>query len=123
MRTKILAAILLVLTVLAVSLNTYAVGKEIEQTARAVEAIQIEEDTRAAEAQTRAAYDSFKEREDYLSITLNHSDLRSIEEMFSEMIGMLSVADADGARVTKSRLTDALSHLRRLCGLNMDSVL
>ena len=39
------------------------------------------------------------------------------------MIGYLSVKDTEGAEMTKSRLIDALLHLRRLSGVNISSIL
>ena len=58
-----------------------------------------------------------------MGMTVSHEDLTAIETGFSEMIGYLSVGDRNGAEVTKSRLLDALGHLRRLTGINIESVI
>jgi len=123
MKIKIIAAILLFGIIFAVILNTVMLTRSIDQYTATVSALEIDEErTLAAEAEARAAYAQFKRCETYMSLTVNHNDLTAIEELFSEMIGQLSVGDADGAKVTKNRLIDALSHLRRLSGVNIDSV-
>lgn len=65
----------------------------------------------------------FERAERFISLTVNHEDLTNIEECYSELIGYLSVGMQDEAEVTKSRLIDALTHLKRLSGVNIDSII
>ena len=46
----------------------------------------------------------------------------NIELGFAELIGMAKVGDSEGAQVTKSRLKYSLEHLKRLAGMNIDSI-
>ena len=73
--------------------------------------------------EAEVAYDGFKKKESYISLTVNHNDLTNIEELFSEMIGYIKIDDRDEATVTKNRLLDSLEHLRRLSGFNIDAII
>ena len=123
MKIRILAACLLVLTASAVFVNTYFLGREIDRFSDRVSHISIPDTvTDTILTSARVVYADFKKAETYMSLSVNHNDLTNIEEIFSEMIGYLSVGDANGAKVAKSRLTDALGHLKRLSGINIDSI-
>ena len=122
MKDKILAVILLVLTLSLVVTNTLLLKKEIGKIEDSVSALDTREGG-SSDDDAKAIYDKFKEKETYISMTVNHNDLTNIEESFAELIGYLSVNDYDGATVIKSRLLDALSHLRRLTGFNIDAII
>lgn len=68
-------------------------------------------------------YDEFLDDERFISLTVSHEDLRDIEKGFSEVITAAKMEDADELERAKSRLVDALLHLGRLCGINVDSIL
>lgn len=124
MKVKIASGAILFLVILAVILNTGALKRTIDGFCETVEALEINEgDIEGSLLRARRIYSDFKRAETYMSLTVNHNDLTAIEEIFSEMIGCLSVGDSDGARIAKSRLSDALMHLRRLSGVNIDSVI
>ena len=123
MRIKIFAAALISAIIGAVILNTLFLTKTINDFSEKVTRLEISDaDIKGAEMNARETYSQFKDRETFMSLTVNHNDLTAIEELFSEMIGYLSIGDGDEARVAKSRLIDALSHLRRLSGVNIDSI-
>ena len=123
MKIKIFAVALISAIIGAVILNTLFLTKTINDFSEKVTRLEISDtDIKGAEMNARETYSQFKDRETFMSLTVNHNDLTAIEELFSEMIGYLSIGDGDGARVAKSRLIDALSHLRRLSGVNIDSV-
>ena len=124
MKEKIIAVCLFVLVVSFVITNTIVLNIQIEEICDAVKAIEIREDSlKEAERETREIFDIYKRREVFISLTVNHDDLTNIEESFDEMIGYLSVGDADGARVTKNRLVGSLEHLRRLSGFTIDAII
>ena len=123
MRIKIFATALISAIIGAVILNTLFLTKTINDFSEKVTRLEISDtDIKGAEINARETYSQFKDRETFMSLTVNHNDLTAIEELFSEMIGYLSIGDGDEARVAKSRLIDALSHLRRLSGVNIDSI-
>lgn len=76
----------------------------------------------AKEKYTRI-YDELKGKMSYISLTVNHEDLTSITEGFAELIGTLEANDGDAFTTVKSRLISSLEHIRRLAGINIDSIL
>ena len=123
MKTKILAVVLLVLTVGGVIANTVAIGRIISDYETAVRELEVDGGEESSAKAARELFESFQDSERFVSITVNHDDLTSIEELFSELIGHLEVGDGDAAHVTKNRLIDALRHLGRLSGFNIDSII
>ena len=83
----------------------------------------IEVDSPMAKKQAEELYSFFEKHQRLISITVSHDDLRSIDDALCELIGALSVDDTDEAKITKSRLCGSLRHLKRLSGLNIDSII
>jgi hypothetical protein len=110
------------LTITSVLINTYLVDKTILRITSDVEAIKTS-DTDTAYRATQNSLRYFKEKELYISLTVNHEDLTSIEDSFAEMLGNLSVGEKSAAEVTKNRLLCSLMHLRRLSGINIDAII
>ena len=79
----------------------------------------------AIDARERAEelYGFFEKHQRLISITVSHDDLRDIDDEMCELIGALTVEDTEGAQITKSRLCGSLRHLKRLSGLNIDSII
>ena len=123
MKIKITAIVIIVLVVSSSALNTLFLHNEIQRLISLTESLKPDEPPESALADAEELRDEFMKVEKIMSITVNHNDLTDIEEIFSEMIGYLKVEDYDGARVAKSRLEDALKHLRRLTGINIDAVI
>lgn len=121
MKQKILAVVLLIGVIAFVTVNTIVLNKQIGATIARVESLSLEEEN--AESEARRMYDDYKKKEKYMSVTVSHDDLTSIEDCFVEMIGFLSVGDVQNAAVAKSRLISCLEHLRRLSGFNMDAII
>lgn len=120
MRAKILAVAALVLTLAFVVANTLILDSMISEIKREVDALGTGADSLDA---AEAIYEKFSRYEAYVSITVSHEDLTNIETSFSELIGYLSVGDSDGSAVVKRRLSDALGHLHRLSGINIDAII
>ena len=124
MKEKIIAICLFALVITFVVINTIILDIQIEKMCDAVEAINISENSlEDAEYALREIFEEYKRSEVFISLTVNHEDLTNLEESFDEIIGYLSVRDADGARVTKNRLVGSLRHLRRLSGFNIDAII
>jgi predicted xylose isomerase-like sugar epimerase len=119
---KILAAVILILVLLASALNTHFLLRSIDKIENSVEALSFEAPASESKSEAETLFESYKKAEGFLSLTVSHNDLTDIESFFSEMIGYLSVSDKDGAKMAKSRLIDALAHLRRLSGVNISSI-
>ena len=124
MKIKIFAIVAVLTVVGAVAINTAVLNKQITALARAVNELNIRGVTvEEARERANAIFDKFKEREAYISLTVSHDDLTNIEDGFAELIGYLSVDDKDGAEVTKYKLENALLHLQRLSGFNIDAII
>ena len=121
MKQKILAVILMVIVIVFVSINTIVLERQICATMEKVETLSLEDGD--AERNAKEIYSDYKRKEKYMSVTVSHDDLTSIEDCFVEMIGFISVDDVQNATVTKSRLISCLEHLRRLSGFNIDAII
>ena len=121
MKVKIFAAVTLTVVMVLVALNTVALEKIVDGTIREIDA--LDTGAESAESEAREIYEKFGRLEVFVSITVSHDDLTNIENCFSEMIGYLSVGMKDEAEVVKNRLRDSLTHLRRLVGINPDSII
>ena len=121
MKEKILAVALLILVIAFVTVNTVILDKQIEEITESVSSLTINSEN--AKEGAEKIYDDFMKKEKYMSFTVSHDDLTSIEDCFVEMIGFILVGDISNAEVTKSRLISYLEHLRRLSGFNIDAVI
>ena len=122
MKMVIFALLIFIIIVSAVFTNSIVLGKAIEKYERRISEINID-DTEEAKLSFSKIYDDFKKVERYISLTVTHEDLTNIEEMFAAAIGAAEGKDTAELAITKSRLCDALGHLRRLVGVNPDSIL
>jgi hypothetical protein len=122
MKEKIFGFATVIIIIAAVTFNTLTLHKEINSVYNTVNELQISSSPKSLK-EAEAAYELFKQKGTFFGLTLNHEDISNIEDCFSEMIGCLYVGDTDGAAVTKNRLTDALDHLRRLSGINIDAII
>ena len=124
MKEKIFGFTTFILVISAVFANTVILHKSIGQIYDAVSDVEIYEGAcKTAKIEAESAFHIFRKKELFIGLTVNHDDLSNIESNFSELIGYLSVDDAKGATVAKSRLADSLGHLRRLSGFNIDAII
>lgn len=121
MKEKILSVILLIIVIAFVTVNTVIIGKQIDEVIESVDSLRL--DDNSAAIKSKESYDDFMKKEKYLSLTVSHDDMTSIESCFVEMIGYLSVGDIQNAEVVKYRLKSSLEHLRRLSGFNLDAII
>jgi len=106
---------------LAVIINSVAIGKITDILNEKIIAAE-ERDMKLAEKEYTEIYEKYKSYELYISLSVDHDDLSSVEDAFSEIIGAARADDAAGVITTKSRLTDYLRHIKRLAGINIDSI-
>lgn len=81
-----------------------------------------ESDMATAEKEYTEIYERYKNHELFISLSVDHNDLSDIETSFSEIIGAAKADDSAGVLTAKSRLIDRLRHIKRLSGINIDSV-
>ena len=120
MKDKIIAIACLVIVLVAVTVNEVAIKSNIDRT---LDALYTFDERATTKDDAEQVFEAFQRREHYISLTVSHEDLTSIEESFCDMIGYIKVGDTDNAAVAKSRLIHSLEHLRRLSVLNIDSII
>ena len=121
MKSGIFAIASLLLVITLVSINSVMLRKSITEFIEDAEGLSVNDDNAYKEAERIKRNFEFRER--FISLTVSHDDLTNIEECYSELVGYLRADMLDEAEVTKSRLIDALLHLRRLSGVNIDSII
>lgn len=121
MKSKIAAYIILATVFVAVGINSVYLSVITNDLYEKCNECDVAADT--AESDFRDVFSFYQKHERIISLTVNHDDLTAIEEGFCEIIGSLSVDDRDGAAVIKSRLIGSLEHLRRLSGINIESII
>ncbi|MBE6537675.1 MAG: DUF4363 family protein [Ruminococcaceae bacterium] len=67
-------------------------------------------------------FEDYMKKQRYIGLTVSHEDLTNIEREFNEIIGSIEAEDEESLIIAKSRLIGALSHLKRLSGINADSI-
>ena len=119
MKSTIVAFVVLALVLISVILNSFFVSKSIHD---------ITEKLKDAPNNTEN-YSHYKEisqeyerKQRYIGLTVSHDDLTNIEQEFNEILGAIEANDEDSLIIAKSRLIGSLSHLRRLSGINADSI-
>ena len=113
MKSVRMAAVLLVVTLVAVVANSFAVRGMIGGIIERVESAENDE--------YEEIFKDFKDMETYVSLTVDHEDMMNIELAFAELIGAVQAGDEESVTVIKSRLKYSLEHLRRLSGINIES--
>lgn len=114
MGSKVFAVAAILAVIVFIGINDAVVSSRIDEITEDIESCENYEDA----ARTR---EKFMKYERYISITVSHGDLTNIEDLLSEYEAQMRDGN-DDAEITKSRLINALSHLRRLSGINIDSI-
>ena len=121
MSSKKIAYTVLIFSLIAVAANSIYLHFSIEKITQRSEAMSVY--SVDAAGNFRELHDYYKRHEHIISLTVNHDDLESIDDAYFEIIGALEVGDTNSASIAKSRLLGALSHLKRLSGINIDSII
>ena len=115
MGTKIFAAVTMIFMLVFVVLNDIALGSSIDQLTDMIEKSQTY-------TEAEAARDFYEEKKGFIGLSVNHKDLSEIGQLLSEYEAELRYG-ADEAKITKSRLITAISHLGRLSSANWESII
>lgn len=109
-------AIATFLAILAfITFNTLAISNRIDEITQAVEASETYDEVIEAKK-------LYARHEKFISISVSHEDLMSIEDLFAEYEAEAKYED-DNMEITKNRLISALEHLRRLSSVNINSII
>ena len=120
MKTVIAAYVVLAVIVLIVIANSLILSHSIDVI---LERLRGAPDSTSAEDIYKKIFDDYIGRQKFIGLTVSHDDLTNIEGEFYEILGAINADDEEALKIAKSRLIGALSHLKRLCGINFDSIL
>ena len=120
MREKVVAVVLLLSLLTAVTVNTVYLTNKLDEICRSICDLDIKTEEKT---QAEAIYEEYNQAKTIISLTVSHEDLTNIDDAFVQMISYISVGNVEEAEVTKSRLIASLQHLRRLSGFNIDSII
>lgn len=120
MKSVKIAYTILIVSLILIVMNSIVLNGIITDTINEINSVNLNEKSELVKF--RQIYSDFKKKETYISLTVNHEDLTSIDISFSEIIGASSAEDIDSVIMIKSRLIDSLFHLKRLSGINIDSI-
>ena len=121
MKSVRIAYIIFTLLLVIAIINSIVLGRIVERLDKEI-ADAEEIDMAIAEKEYREIYERYKDIELYISLSINHDDLSNLENAFAEIIGAAKAGDRDAVITIKSRMNDYLRHIRRLTGINIDSI-
>ncbi len=119
MKSAIVSFFVLSSVLAAVFLNSLFVSRAIEDTATRLN--DAPETTDNYELYYEI-YEEYMKKQRFIGLTVSHDDLTNIESEFNEILGSIKAGDEENLIIAKSRLIGALTHLRRLSGVNADSI-
>lgn len=122
MKAVWVAIILLIAVTAIVVANAFVLGQIFDNISDSLLEIDTE-NTAVAKEEYLKVFNQFNDYVKYISLSVKHSELRNIEDCFWELIGACEANSTSDITQIKSRLLGALSHSRRLVGINIDSVL
>ena len=115
MGTKIFAALTMIFILGFVIVNDITISNDIDKLFELVEKSETY-------TEAEAARDFYEEKKGFIGLSVNHKDLSEIGQLLSEYEAELRYG-ADEAKITKSRLITAISHLGRLSSANWESII
>ncbi len=120
MKSAVISGIILAVLFIFVGINTVVVDNMLDKTIEKTESLNF--DDRLGENFEELSTD-YEKRAKYINLTVSHVMMSEVEEAFAEMEGAVLSKDEGSFIEAKSRLVDALGQLRRLAGLNFDSII
>ena len=106
---------------IAVLLNALYISRFTEK----LYSISVEESAEELESYTEKFAEIkriYTKNEVFISLSVSHEDLTSIEEILSEIEGALKAIDKNAVIIAKSRFENAVLHLGQLSALNIESI-
>ena len=120
MKTVILSYVILALILILVIINSIIVSNSIDII---IKKLKVIPDSIENANEYETVFEDYMKAQRFFTITVSHDDLTNIESEFYEIIGAVNAEDEESLKIAKSRLIGALTHLKRLSGINADSIL
>ena len=121
MRSVHFAYTVFLVLVIFIFINCFALSNIIDEITELTVSAE-ENDLALAKQVYEEIYETYKSHRLFMSLSVDHNDLSDIESSFSEIIGAAKADDAAGVMTAKSRLINRLRHIKRLSGINIESV-
>ena len=121
MKATVIACFVFFSLVVAIIFNSIYIEREVSRLCQELEAVDVLAEGCAE--QLEKIRSDFERSRRFISLSVSHDDFTSIEEGFAEIIGAARAGDQSALIIAKSRLADALLHLGRLSGINIDSIM
>lgn len=115
------ATIALILLIISVFANSVLVAKTVNEFAEKLEKIDFSE--AHSYEDLKILKSDFESARRWITLTVSHDDISYIEEAFADIVGAIDADEESDIIISKSRLINALRHLGRLSGINIDSIL
>lgn len=119
MKAAIISFIVLTIVLTSVFLNSFFVSKSIE---KITDRLKDAPETIDSYGLYSDIYDEYMKKQKFIGLTVSHDDLTNIEGEFNEILGSIRAKDKESLIIAKSRLVGALTHMKRLSGVNADSI-
>ena len=115
------ALITLLSIIIFVCADAPIVSGMIDKTIAELEGFKISNE--GAEEQFSQIKNRYERRVKYINLTVSHSLTLEVEAFFSELQTEVKYGDENDIQKAKSRLIDALLHLKRLSGFKLESII
>ena len=119
MRVTLFAALMLTVTTAFVFINSALITNMTNELSEELGA--IPNDVERVD-EYKSVEEHFCAMRRYMNLTVCHDSILSIESGFAELIGAAEAKDEESLIITKSRLLGEISHLKRLSGINFNSI-
>ena len=120
MKVVIFSYIILALVITLVIVNSIIISHNIDVI---IEKLKSIPSIASSKDDYNDVFEDYMKIQHFLAITVSHDDLTNIEDNFYEILGATDADDDQALNIAKSRLIGALTHLKRLVGINLDSIL
>ena len=119
MKSVIFSFIALIAIFTTITMNCFFISRSVDDITNRLEAAPTHTDTYSVYYEI---FEDYIKRQRFIGLTVSHEDLTNIECEFYEILGAIEAEDEESLIIAKSRLIGALSHLKRLSGINADSI-
>ncbi len=107
--------------VISVFINCFLISRTLDGICELILSAE-EKDMALAKADYGEIFEKYNRRRLFIGLSVDHNDLSDIENAFSEIIGAADAGDSNAVMAAKSRLINRLRHIRRLSGINIESI-
>ncbi len=121
MKAMLIASFTLLSLLAVIVLNSVYIERQVEELYSGIDRLDIDDE--GCEEKIDKIHSDFTRARKIITLSVSHDDISNIESCFAEVIGTIRADAKVEFIIAKSRLKDALLHLRRLSSINFDSIM